>query len=58
MTVYTAAHWGIYEVGTGTPPALSPWREDPDPNQNTRAQRPSKTKPGCVTLLSSRNSSS
>ena len=33
MTVYTAAHWGIYEVDPGTPPALSPWREDPDPNQ-------------------------
>ncbi len=33
MTLYTAAHWGIYEVGTGTPPELSPWREDPDPNQ-------------------------
>ncbi len=33
MTIYTAAHWGIYEVGAGTPPTLSPWREDPDPNQ-------------------------
>ncbi len=33
MTIYTAAHWGIYEVGAGISPALTPWREDPDPNQ-------------------------
>ena len=33
MTVYTAAHWGIYEVGAGISPSLTPWRDDPDPNQ-------------------------
>lgn len=49
MTRYTAAHWGIYEVDNGK---LSPWRDDPDPNeiglhilspevQATRVRRPS-----------------
>jgi biotin/methionine sulfoxide reductase len=33
MTAYTAAHWGIYEVGAGISPTLTPWRDDPDPNQ-------------------------